>query len=292
MTNNSKTTKNDIYATVTALMIAKLEQGVCPWKSPYLGSVGYPQNFATSKVYRGVNVWLLGMLGFSSPYFLTFVQTKALGGHVRKGEKGSLVVKWGTFETEDKDSGEDKTRGFLKSYTVFNASQIEGIAFPAAEVRIPQTDCCGDAKMIIAAMPNRPMIRYGTAMAFYRPADDSISMPNMDDMTSPESFYSTLFHEVTHSVGALHRLNRKSLVDNNGMHASRQTYAEEELVAEMGSAFLCAHSGIFDDQSENSAAYLAGWLKALQNPDAKTWIVRAAGQAQKAADYVLNIPRA
>jgi len=145
--------------------------------------------------------------------------------------------------------------------------------------------------MILVGMPNRPTLRYGTTTAFYSPAEDTVFMPEHGRHAAvSESFYGTLFHEHIHAVGAPQRLNRKSLVENKGLHASRETYAEEELVAEMGAAFLCAHAGIFEDQSENSAAYLAGWLKALKGADAKTWIIRAASQAQKAADYILNTP--
>ena len=290
MAYHSNNSNKDIYENVTERIIAQLEQGVCPWKSPYLATVGFPKNFCTGKDYRGINTWLLGMLGFSSPWFLTFVQAKALGGNVKKGEKGSFVVKYGTYETEA-ESGEEQKRGFLKSYTVFNSSQIEGIEFPSVEIRPPVTDTCGEAKMIIAGMPNRPRFVEGSATAFYRPSDDIVSIPHMEDMTSPEEFYSVLFHEITHSTGAPHRLNRKSLVENKGMHASRQIYAEEELVAEMGASFICAHAGIFEDLAENSAAYIQSWLQALKGNDAKTWIIRAASQAQKAADYILNIPK-
>ncbi len=291
MATYSNTTKKDVYETITELLIQKIEQGVCPWLSPYLSAVGFPKNYSTKNTYRGMNVFLLGMAGFSSPWFLTFVQAKALGGNVKRGEKGSLVVKYGTYEAED-ESGEEHKRGFLKSYTVFNSSQIEGIEFPPEEVRPLVTDTCGEAKMIIAGMPNRPAIRHGSAMAFYRPADDLVSMPNMEDMRSPEAYYSTLHHELIHACGASHRLNRKSLVENKGMHSSRKVYAEEELVAEMGAAFLNATAGIFESEMENSAAYLSGWLKALKAPDAKNWIIRAASQAQKSADYILNVNRA
>ncbi|MEI6714246.1 MAG: ArdC-like ssDNA-binding domain-containing protein [Verrucomicrobiota bacterium] len=285
---NTKTnTGTNVYESVTTRIIEQLEKGVVPWKSPYLATVGFPRNFATGKAYRGINTWLLGMLGFSSPWFLTFVQAKALGGNVKKGEKAAFVVKYGTYETED-ESGEEHKRGFLKSYSVFNASQIEGIEFPSVEIRPPVIDTCEEAKRIVDGMPNPPVIKYGTALAFYRPSDDSVHMPNIEDMTSPESFWGTLLHELSHATGAEKRLNRKTLVENKGMHASKQTYLEEELVSEMSSAFLCAHAGIFESECENSAAYLQGWLTALKQPDAKNWIIRAASQAQKAADYILN----
>jgi len=237
-----------------------------------------------------MNSFLLGMLGFSSPYFLTFVQTKELGGHVIRGESGHLVIKYGTYETES-DSGVEKTKGFLKAYTVFNSSQIECIDFPQPENRPFVSDTCGEAKMIVAGMPNRPVIKHGSAIAFYRPSDDIVSMPEMEYFTSSEAYFSVLLHELSHSTGSLSRLARKSLIDNKGMHASRQTYAEEELVAEMSASFLNAHAGILETEFENSASYISGWLSALKQPDAKSWIIRAASQAQKAADYILNVPQ-
>jgi len=286
---NSKANSNkDVYQSVTDRMIAALEAGTVPWQSPYLGALGLPQNFTTRKAYRGINVWLLALAGYSSPFWTTYKQAQDLGGNVRKGEKGSLVVKYGTFETEDQDSGEVAQRMYLKGYTVFNACQIEGIEFPQPETRSVPLDSCEEARKIVAGMPNRPTIKHGTTNAFYQPGTDTVSMPNIENMTSPEAYFSTLHHELVHSSGAEHRLNRKSLVENKGMHASKQTYAEEELVAEMGAAFLNAHAGIFEDQSENSAAYLAGWLKALKGSDAKTWVIRAASQAQKAADFILG----
>ena len=144
--------------------------------------------------------------------------------------------------------------------------------------------------MIVAGMPNRPAIKHGTLTAFYAPGTDTVSMPEMEIMESPEAYYSTLFHELSHSTGATCRLNRKTLVENKGMHASRQAYAEEELVAELSAAFLNAHAGILEGEMENSAAYIAGWLKALRGTDAKTWVIRAASLAQKAANYILGMP--
>ena len=171
MATYSNTNKKDVYEIITEQLIPKIEQGVCPWLSAYLPTVGFPKNYATKNSYRGINMFLLGMAGFSSPRFLTFVQAKALGGNVKRGEKGSLVVKYGTYETR-KESGEEQKRGFLKSYTVFNDSQIEGIEFPPVEIRPQVTDTCGEAKMIVAEMPDRPTIKYASAMAFYRPVDD------------------------------------------------------------------------------------------------------------------------
>ena len=290
--------KHDIYAEVTNRIITQLEQGVIHWKSPYFSKVGFPRNFATGNPYHGINVFLLGSLRYTSPYFLTFIQAKELGGHIRKGEHGSLVVKYGTYtkETEGTVSAEasEEHRKYLKAYTVFHASQVEGIAFPEAEnvPELPANAACDRARAMVAGMPKAPAIHSGTAIPCYRRSSDSVHMPERRFFTSEEAFFSTLFHELTHSTGSESRLARKSLLESKGIDAegeARKVYAEEELVAEMGASFLCAHAGIIEAELENSAAYLQGWIDALKSKDAKGWIIRAASQAQKAADFILNI---
>lgn len=290
----------DIYQQVTDKIIAQLEAGVVPWKSPYFSKVGFPRNFSSGKAYQGINVFLLRSLRCTSPYFLTFLQAKELGGHVRKGERGSLVVKYGTYTKEDENNpvaGDEEadTRRYFKAYTVFNASQIEGIEFPMPE-NLPElslTEETDRARAIVAGMPNAPAIHEGSAVPCYRPASDSVHMPEQCYFSSEESYYSVLNHELVHSTGALSRLARKSLLENRGIDAdgdtARRTYAEEELVAEMGASFLNAHAGIIEDEVGNSAAYLQSWIDALKSKEAKGWIIRAASQAQKAANYILNI---
>ena len=285
----------DIYTQVTSRIISHLEQGVIPWRSPYFSEVGFPVNYATRKPYQGINVFLLGSLRYTSPFFLTFIQAKELGGHVRKGEHGSLVVKYGTYSKEDEsaEDGEASPRRFLKAYTVFNASQIEGIDFPAPSpvAAVPPSDACNRARELIAAMPKAPAIQGGHAVPCYRPKTDTVYMPEPQFFTDETSYYSTLFHELSHSTGHESRLARKTLMENKGIESTegRKVYAEEELVAEMSAAFLNAHAGILEAELQNSAAYLQGWIDALKSNDAKGWIIRAASQAQKAANFILNI---
>ena len=290
--------KHDIYAEVTNRIITQLEQGVIPWKSPYFSKVGFPRNFSTGNPYHGINVFLLGSLRYTSPYFLTFIQAKELGGHIRKGEHGALVVKYGTYtkESEGAASAEatEEHRKYLKAYTVFHASQVEGITFPEPEnvPELPANAACDRARAMVAGMPKAPAIHSGTAIPCYRRSTDSVHMPERRFFTSEEAYFSTLFHELTHSTGSESRLARKSLLESKGIDAegeARKVYAEEELVAEMGASFLCAHAGIIEAELENSAAYLQGWIDALKSKDAKGWIIRAASQAQKAADFILNI---
>ena len=289
--------KFNVYEQVTNRVIELLEQGVVPWKSPYFSTVGFPKNFATGNPYRGINVFLLGSLRYTSSYFLTFLQAKELGGHVKKGERGAMVIKYGTFTTETKcENSQESTeeeRRYLRTYTVFNASQIGGIDFPkpAAFPELSLSERCNRAREIIAAMPQRPEINEGVATPCYRPDTDSVHMPERGYFKNGEAYYSTLFHELTHATGHQSRLARKSLMDNRGIDSSgenRKIYAEEELVAEMGAAFLNAHAGIAGAEVQNSAAYLQGWIAALKSKDAKGWIVKAAGEAQKATNFIIR----
>lgn len=290
--------KSDIYAQVTDRIVTQLEQGVVPWKSPYFSKVGLPRNFSSGRAYQGINVFLLGCQRYTSPYFLTFLQAKELGGHVRKGERGSLVVKYGTYQKDEGESqtGEDaETRRYLKAYTVFHASQIEGVAFPQPEdlPELTLTEKTDRARAIVEAMPQAPVMREGSAVPCYRTGTDSVHMPERGFFVNEEAYYATLFHELVHSTGHAGRLARPSLMENKGMdttgETARKIYAEEELVAEMGASFLNAHAGIIEDEVENSAAYLQSWINALKTKDAKGWIIRAASQAQKAANFILNV---
>ncbi len=288
--------KTNVYEQVTNRMIELLEQGVVPWKSPYFSKVGFPKNFASGKAYRGINIFLLGSLRYTSPYFLTFLQAKELGGFVKKGERGAMVIKYGTYtkEAENPEAQEaEEQRQYLKAYTVFNACQIEGVDFGQVEPlpTFTPSEQCSRARQIVAAMPQRPGIKDGVAVPCYQPSTDSVHMPAYGYFDSEEAYHSVLFHELTHASGHQSRLARKSLLENKGIDAAgaaRKVYAEEELVAEMGAAFLNAHAGIIETEIQNSAAYLQGWIAALKSKDAKSWIVRAASEAQKAADFILN----
>lgn len=289
----------NLYEEITNRIIEQLEKGVAPWKSPYFSKVGFPKNFSTQNEYRGINLLLLGSQRFTSPYFLTYLQAKELGGHVRKGEKGYFVVKYGTFTKDEKTTDVGRTepakqRGYLKGYTVFNSSQIEGVEFPTPD-SLPEltlTEKTDRARIIVDSMPKRPPVHEGSAVPCYRPKADSVHMPDQRYFVSEEAYYSTLFHELAHSSGHVSRLARKSLMDNKGITAtgdtSRQTYAEEELVPEMAASFLNAHAGIIEDELENSAAYLEGWASALRKKEAVSWVVRAASEGQKAADYIMG----
>jgi antirestriction protein ArdC len=228
-------------------------------------------------------------MSYSSPYWLTFKQAQELGGHVRKGEKACPVVFWKWLDVE---RDEEKERvPFLRYYSVFNAAQCEGIDahVPTVPGATREHSPVAAAQAIVDAMPKRPEIRLGLDRAFYSPGGDYVGMPNPGQFRSAEDWHSVLFHELTHSTGAECRLNRKGVSGSDGQWSAfgSNPYAKEELVAEMGAAFLCGQAGIVERTIDNSAAYVASWLARLK--DDPKLVVQAAAQAQKAADFILGV---
>jgi antirestriction protein ArdC len=278
------------YDAITDRIITKLEEGVVPWCKPWYGKAGMPKNLVSGNEYRGINVFLLHCLAYESPYFLTFNQAKKLGGHVRQGEKGCPVVFWKLLDVQEQ-TDEDGEKTFkvkqvpiLRYYTVFNVAQTEGIAAPP--LKAPERDHTPilAAEQIVREMPKAPEIRHGHTGASYSPTDDVVRMPRPEVFENGETYYATLFHELTHSTGHSSRLDRK--LDAKLAAFGTPDYSREELVAEMGSAFLCGEAGILDTNIDQSAAYIDGWLRSLKND--KKLVVVAAAQAQKAADYILG----
>lgn len=289
-----KPDRPDPYQQVTDLIIEHLERGVVPWRCPWNREVGRPRNFQSGHAYQGVNVVLLGCRFAASPWWMTYRQALERGGHVRKGEHGAMVVKYGTFHPKQEAAGsmdtETKRQGmFLRTFTVFNASQIDGISFPEMTHRaaLSEEERNQKAEAIVEAMPQRPVIREGSgSRACYRPARDEIEMPPFSRFDSGASYYGTLFHELGHATGHPTRLNRESLTKHDGFGG--QVYSNEELVAEMCAAFVGIEAEIVKDRHEQSAAYLGGWLDVLKAKDHRRWIVQAASQASRAADFILG----
>jgi antirestriction protein ArdC len=284
--------RTDPYQLVTASILAHLERGVVPWRCPWNRNTGRPRNFHTGRAYHGINVLLLGLLHFPSPWWMTFRQTQERGGSIRKGEHGAVVMKFGSYDkaTRNGDGTEDKkTTLFLKSYRVFNASQIEGVEFPPAE-SVPQfepLERIARAEQILTQMPQPPTITEGrSTRACYRPQSDTIEMPALTRFHSPEEFHLTLFHELIHSTGHPSRLARKGVTESDGFGG--KSYTQEELVAEMGAAFLGMEAEIVRDEHEQSAAYLQAWLATLRVQEHRRWIVQAGNQAGRAADFILG----
>ena len=250
------TTYSDTYQMVTERIIAKLEAGTIPWKHFALHPLQEPRNLVSKKPYQGINRFLLSASRFGCDCWLSFKQAQELGGHVRKGERSELVVFWKFLEVEDKETAEKKQIPFLKYSHVFTVQQCDGIKVPEqTEAPTPRkTDAIAAAERIVDDMPNKPRVEFDEVpKAYYSPAEDLVHVTLRSHCTSDEAFYSTLFHELTHSTGHSSRLGREQ--DMGGWHRfGSSTYANEELVAEMGAAMLSAHAGIFQAVEENSAA--------------------------------------
>ena len=275
--------KTHAYERITDRIIALLSQGTVPWHKPWKASTGLPRNLITKKPYRGINVFLLLSMSYESPFWLSLRQVNALGGTVRKGEKSCPVVFWKQMAFEDKESGEKRNVPLLRFHHVFNVAQCDGIKSMPAIENVESVAVTKPAE-IVAHMPQKPHIKHGMSCAFYSPHEDIVGMPERGRFDTEEGYYATLFHELIHSTGHHTRLKRLSLGAKSGFGSD--PYCKEELIAELGAAFLCGHAEIVERMIDNSAAYLQGWLRQLQND--KTLIVSAAAQAQKACDFVLD----
>lgn len=273
----------NVFEIVTQQIIEQLERGVAPWRKPWSSSM--PRNLISKKPYRGLNVILLGTQGYGSPYWVTFNQAKALGAHVRKGEKSSLISFWRFDERakQNPNTGEleNKTSVLLRYYRVFNIEQCDGLAALHDDEYRP-VNPLGDCERIVAEMQNAPRIEQD-GHAYYRPSTDVIGIPSRSAFESGEAYYSTLFHELTHSTGHVARLNRFADTSTDHQFGS-ESYSKEELVAEMGAAMLAGLTGISPVTLNNSASYLQCWINRLKS-DSRL-ILSAASQAQKAVDCI------
>ena len=283
------TKRPDIYQTVTDKLITLMEAGQTAekWRMPWAGFNTLPNNACTHQTYRGVNIpmlWAYQMeAGHRSGVWASYKQWQQLGAQVRKGEKGAPVVFWKTIDVEPEDDNEDKeTRMFARHSTVFNADQVDGFELiPEAQRNEIERNSTIDGFVRATGAE----VRHGLGCAFYQRADDFIGMPDADtfqatDSSSPhENYYATLLHELTHWSGAPQRLARQK-----GQRFGDPVYAFEELIAELGSAMLCATLGLTSTPRADHAQYIDGWLKALK--DDKKAIFTAASQAQKAVDYL------
>jgi len=272
------TNATSVYDIITERIISLLEQGTVPWQKPWKVQSGMPRNLVSKKPYRGINAFLLHSMQYESPFWLTFKQAQEHGGKIRKGARACPVVFWKPIEIKDQKTGEAEKIPFLRYYHVFNLAQCEGLSVNNEAPAEPTP-----AGQIVENMPQRPDIKHGMNAAFYSPSVDTVGMPSRERFQIEAGYFATLFHELIHSTGHEKRLNRSTLLESSGFGSD--PYCKEELIAEMGAAFLCGHAGIVEITLNNSAAYLDHWLKQL-NED-KTLIVRAAAQAQKAADFIL-----
>lgn len=284
--------KADIYTRITGQIVAALEAGVKPWRQPWSashasGAVSRPLRH-NGQPYSGINVltlWASAMeRRFAAPIWMTFRQAIELGGHVRKGERGSPVVYANTVvRTEEGDDGQDEERAipFLKAYTVFNIEQIDEL--PAHYYA--WADATGNPDERIASAEaffdsTGADIRHGGNSAFYIPSADFIQMPDFITFRDAQGYYATLAHECTHWTRHEKRLDR----DMGRKSFGDEGYAREELVAELGAAFLCADLGLRLEDREDHASYIAAWLKVLK--DDKRAIFQASAHAQRAVDFL------
>ena len=284
--------KPDLYTRVTQAIVADLEAGVRPWTKPWsaehlAGRISRPLR-STGEAYNGINVMLLWAeavaQGYAAPIWITFRQALALGGHVRKGEHGATVVYANTFSrTETGDDGQDVERQipFLKAYTVFNVEQVDGLPAHFHAVAEPKLDAgqrIDHAEAFFAA--TGADIRHGGERAYYAIHPDYVQMPPFEAFADPEAYYATLAHESTHWTRHPTRLDR----DFGRKRWGDDGYAREELVAELGAAFLCADLGLELTPRPDHVSYIASWLEVLQ--DDRRFIFTAAAHAQRAVDYL------
>ena len=286
------TDRKDVYSRVTDRIIADLEKGVRSWMKPW--NAGHTAGKITRPLrhngtpYQGINILMLWGealdKGYSAPIWMTYNQAQELGAHVRKGQQGSLVVYANKItRTETGEGGEEieKQIPFMKGYSVFNVEQIEGLPahyYDKPENPLPLAERLDHAERFIAS--TGAIIGHGGDKAYYAPARDIVQMPPFEAFKDKESYYATILHELTHWTSHKTRLDRSF----NAKRFGDNGYAREELVAELGAAFLSADLGITPEVREDHAAYLAHWLKALKE-DSRA-IFSAAAHAQRAADFL------
>ena len=277
----------DIHQTITNQIIEAMEQARGTGRRVWDSQPSLRLNLTTGKPYQGINTLILWAAGlqhaYTSPYWLTYKQAADKGGQVRKGEHGTLCVfykPWESTET-NRETGETETvkGAVLKSFRVFNLNQIDGIEAPAQESRA-LFQAIEEAERILQASP--APIHIGGTRAYYVPSRDVIYLPPREDFVTAEAFYSVALHEMTHSTGHASRLAR----DFSGRFGT-EAYAFEELIAEMGSAFLNADLGIIGSTLQDHADYLAHWVKILRED--KKAILTAAAQASKAHAFIRGL---
>lgn len=285
----------DVYARVTACIVEQLEHGVRPWLKPWnaehaAGRITRPLRHS-GEPYKGINILMLWasaeLAGYACPYWLTFQQAKQLGGFVKKGEKGSPVVYASTFkkkETGDDGQETEEEIPFLKEYTVFNAEQCEGLPERYFALAKPPKEKLEPIEQAEAFFANtRADIRTGGNRAYYALDADYVQMPPLETFRDAESHAATLAHELTHWTRHPSRLDR----DLGRKKWGDEGYAMEELVAELGSAFLCADLAITPEVREDHASYIECWLKVLKGD--KRAVFSAASLASRAVDYLHSL---
>jgi antirestriction protein ArdC len=285
----SKQTRADVYEQITSALITAIEEGTGKFEMPW-HTLSSPINAANRKLYRGVNILMLWAAArkhnYSSHEWATYRQWQELGARVRKGERSTLVVFWKFFDSQTEEEQQEETedtrarpRCFARAYHVFNASQVDGYE-SKPESLLSESERIGQADAFFQSLP--ATIKYGGDRAYYSPADDYIQMPHFTQFKTPEAFVSTMCHELSHWSGAKSRLNR----DLSGRFGD-ESYAMEEMIAQISASFLCADLQIRSEPSADDAAYVSNWLTVLRGD--RRAIFTAASKAQEAASYLKQL---
>jgi len=270
----------NVYEIITNQIISNLEKGIILWKKPFTSAS--PKNYVTENNYKGINYFLLSSSNFLNPFFLTFKQIQDLGGSVKKGEKGFIVIFYKSLEIET-DKEKNKTVPMLKYYYVWNWEQTTGIQEKTIDTK--NNNPISECEKIINDIKYKPVIKQGLK-ACYIPSIDTIQIPDLKYFDSESSYYSVLFHELTHWTGHEKRLNRDGI---KTIAFGSECYSKEELIAELGASFLCSFTGILQQTITNSTAYIQNWLQVLKNDS--RFIIQASSQAQKAIDFILGVSK-
>lgn len=278
----------NVYEIVTDRIIKSLEQGIIPWQRPWFSTTERAMNYISKKPYSLLNQMLLGGPG----YYMSFKQVQEKGGNVKKGAKSRIVVFWKQLQVDDEDADGNKikkTIPMLRYYNVFSQTDIEGIEFPETQTNENAHPEETAEQIIKEYLDREPELKFQndaiSNQAYYSPSEDKVVVPMMSQYERISEYYSTAFHELTHSTLKETRCNRKT--ENKKAAFVSTECSKEELVAEIGAAALTNRSGLETDHSfQNSEAYIQNWLKKLQN-DPK-FIVSASGKAEKAVNYILG----
>jgi antirestriction protein ArdC len=281
-----------VHNIVTERITEVMAQGIIPWRKPWNVKCAPPCNYAGNR-YKGMNFFLLSMLGFDTPIFLTYNQIVKLGGKIRDNKKQAHVPVffWKWLKKEDEATGDETTVPIFRYFRVWNIADVEGVDLPAWYIReqgereTREHNPIAACEKIIAGYVNGPTIKHGRTFCGYDVAADECHMVDPANFVGDAEYYAALFHEELHSTGHAGRLNRKEITDPVAF--ADHAYSLEELVAELGAAFLCSEAGIANDALlSNTAAYLNSWIKALN--DQPTMFAIAAQRAQKGADHILG----
>lgn len=281
-------TSAEIHRIIADQVIKAMETSGTDWVKSWTTPAGQlPTSMSTSKQYRGINLLILGMTraanGYGSHHWATYKQWASMGAQVQKGQKSATIILYKPIKIEDKATGEDKMIPLLRTFSVFNADQVDGYDAPAIvdeidHTKLAQPDTLADQ---LAARAGCDVRFSDPDRAFYSPGHDFVNMPRATQFGTVTDYAATLLHELTHWTGHKSRLDRQFALTNGS-----KDYAKEELVAELGAAMMCGSLGITPAPREDHAKYLAGWMRRLK--DEPKVIFSAAAKANQAAEWIFD----